>query len=211
MGLGREGRQWNLAHHLLGTIFQSTVWFHFLSVQFSVRGFYFFSPLFGGAWVKQDRIPLPALCCANTKQDKEFSKEGCRAGAYETPLRTITGTFLVRMAGWLQTHFSLSFPLLKAGSQIRKGCPMYLVELFCISKRNSLNRGKYCAIFSCLSWNCARSCSSKILLIFPQWGCHIRGKKDHHKSVLFTHKSLNLGLISLGVFGFINMKGSSGV
>lgn len=46
------------------------------------------------------------------------------------------------------------------------------MELFCVSKINSLNWRKDCAIISWPSWNDARSCSLKILLIFTQWGCH---------------------------------------
>lgn len=91
--------------------------------QFSV-GVFIFSALLGGAWVKHDRIPFPAHCCANTLRARQgVFKEGCRARAHETPLRTITRTFAARMSAWVQTHFSLSFLLLKAGSLNQKRRP----------------------------------------------------------------------------------------
>lgn len=69
---GEKGDNETLLYHLLGMIFQHPVWFHFLSVQFSVRVFFIFSPpLFGVAWVNHERIPFPALCCANTLQARQ--------------------------------------------------------------------------------------------------------------------------------------------
>lgn len=84
--------------------------------------FYFFLPsLVVRGWAMRESHSQHSAVLTHSKKDKEFSKGGCRAGAYETPLWT--WTFAVTMAVWLQTHFSLSFLLLKAGSLNQKRRP----------------------------------------------------------------------------------------
>lgn len=89
-----------------------------------VWGFLFFLPsLVERGWNMTESHSQHTAVLTHSEQDKEFSKEGCRARAHETPLRTITWTFVARMAAWVQTHFSLSLLLLKAASLNQKRRP----------------------------------------------------------------------------------------